>query len=387
MRDLPSMRGAAMRFKPKSSTTRTPHRLGAIAHLLSASQLRETTKLAAQPAPGVSLLAGVQAALTTAFALPLVLNSRWEHLVGFAALGCLVALFGRFARPAQRLKLVMLAALMQASSVLIMSLTVWAGVGIGGQIVVLAALSAIFYFLSVVARLGPPGALIFIFAASASMSPVSALSQVMERFSATSAIALLAVAVCFATERLRRRIAAARDLPVDIIGPRTDIMAAALKIAVGAGLAASLAHALGAAHPGWAAMGAVAVLQGGHLHIRMNRALQRTAGTIVGAALVWLFLSLEPSPAVTIIALVIMTIATEVVIGVNYAFGQMFVTPMALLMTYLAYPAPSVEPLVVERVADTIVGALVGIVIALALSSLQDRRLLRRHHVRRTRSK
>lgn len=50
-------------------------------------------------------------------------------------------------------------------------------------------------------------------------------------------------------------------------------------------------------------------MQGGHLHVTMNRALQRMAGTVLGACIVWAILA------------------------------QITITPMALLMTHLAAPA------------------------------------------------
>src|SRR3546814_15038283 len=85
-------------------------------------------------------------------------------------------------------------------------------------------------------------------------------------------------------------------------------------------------------------MGTVAVMQGAHLHISMNRALQRTAGTVIGALLVWLVLLDVPSVWTVLALLVFLMVATEVVIGSNYGLGQVLVTPMALLMTYLADP-------------------------------------------------
>lgn len=367
------------------SGSRAPRRTHAARHLFSAPQLRETVALAPQHGLWISTLAGAQAALTTLIALPLVLLSPWSHLVGFAALGALPALFGRFAPPARRGGIVLLCALSQIFAVLVMSLTVWAGVAIVGQILMLAILAGFFYFLGAVGRFGPPGALIFIFAASASMADVRMLDQLFERAAATGSIGLFAVLICVATEWLRRRAGASGEMTIDTVGPRRDIVAAAARIAVGSGAAAFAAHALGAAHPGWAAMGAMAVMQGAHLHIRMNRAIQRTVGTIVGACLVWILLSFTPAPAAIIAILVLLTVATEVIIGFNYALGQMLVTPMALLMTYLAAPGLSGTTLAIERVADTVLGAVIGMIMAIILSTLDDRRHLRRHHVRRRR--
>ena len=85
-------------------------------------------------------------------------------------------------------------------------------------------------------------------------------------------------------------------------------------------------------------MGAVAVMQGAHLHISINRAFQRMAGAVLGALLVWLILIQGPSAWTVIVLLVGLIVATEVVIGANYGLGQVLVAPMALLMVYLAAP-------------------------------------------------
>ena len=71
-------------------------------------------------------------------------------------------------------------------------------------------------------------------------------------------------------------------------------------------------------------------------------------------------------------AIVLFQFITELIIGFNYALGQITVTPMALLMTHLVAPAAN-SNLPVERVIDTIVGAALGIVLALIFSSADDR--------------
>ncbi len=100
------------------------------------------------------------------------------------------------------------------------------------------------------------------------------------------------------------------------------------------------------------------------------------AGTLVGAVLAWALLMQDPSVWVVIAALVVLQLLTELVIGINYAFGQMFVTPMALLMTHLG-AAQTVGPeMAPERVLDTMLGAAVGIAMAVFFSSADDRRHL-----------
>ena len=68
-------------------------------------------------------------------------------------------------------------------------------------------------------------------------------------------------------------------------------------------------------------------------------------------------------------------------IGMNYALGQIFVTPMALLMTTLAAPGEAAD-MALARILDTVLGAGVGTVLALAFSSVQERIELARHHRR-----
>jgi len=119
-------------------------------------------------------------------------------------------------------------------------------------------------------------------------------------------------------------------------------------------------------------------MQGGHLHITMNRALQRMAGTVAGSFIVWAMLAQQPAFWTVVLAIVVFQFLTEVVIGYNYALGQITVTPMALLMTYLASPAVAAN-MPVERVLDTILGAVLGIVFAVLFSSLDDRVYLHEH--------
>lgn len=354
-------------------------RVGAAKHLLSGRQIRESLTLARQHSLAIALVAGLQAALTALIALPLIHISPWPHLIGFASLGTLVALFGRFAPKARRARIVFYCACWQTLAVLGMSTAAWLGAPAGLQILLLALACGLFFFVSITGRFGAPGALIFIFAASASMGRVDSFQQVLERVIVTGLVAALAWIVCTSTEPLRQKARPDAPLPADPVWPLGPRLIAAARILVGSAVAAFAAVAVGAKYPGWAAMGAVAVMQGVHLHISMNRALQRTAGTLFGALLVWVILIQSPSVWAIIVLLVLLTVATEIIIGVNYGLGQILVTPMALLMTYLAAQQAGGTSMVAERVVDTVLGAGVGMAMALILSTLEDRTHLLHH--------
>lgn len=361
-------------------------RIDAARHLVRPHQFRESLVLTRQPSLVNSALVGVQAAVSAAIVLPLVELSPWPHLIGYASLGTLAALFGRLAPRGGRGRIVLMAALTLVFAVFAMSGAAWLGASLPVQLLLLAFASGLFFFVSVSGRFGPPGALIFIFAASAAMGEVDSAAVIFERTAAIGLAAALAWLIAVLSEPLRQREKNGQPFPAETLRPLSHQLFAAARIAIAAAVAAFAAYAIGAQHAAWAAMGTVAVMQGSHLHITMTRALQRMAGSLVGAVLVWLVLSLEPSVWELIALIAFLQIATELVIGSNYALGQILVTPMALLMTYLAARGAADASIAPERVLDTLLGAVIGIVLATAFSSLDDRVYLAHHQAAREKS-
>ena len=353
-------------------------RRDAVGHLLHPRQFLDSLVVGPQASVRNSTLAGAQAALTILIALSWVYYvSPWPHLIGFASLGALAALIGRFDGAARRRLRLVECGLIQVGTVLVISTAAWLGASEGQQLALLALVCGGLYFIGMRQRLGPPGPLIFVFAASASVSPQGlSLSQLGERVAAVAAVAALAWVLSVLTDRLRER-REAQPVALQAPAPPTrELLIGAARCVVGAGLAMAISRALGGSHPAWAALGVVAVLQGPRLHLVMNRAIQRMAGTLVGAVLAWLLLSQTPDVLVVILVLAALQTATEMVIGYNYGLGQIFVTPMALMMTWLGAArtlGPEIAP---ERVLETCLGAVVGVLLAIVLSTLEDRQHL-----------
>lgn len=355
-----------------SSLPRASKRRAAL-QLLHRRQLRESLALAPQMSLRIALIAGAQASLAVLLALVLALLSPWPELVGFPALGALAALFGRFAPLARRRRIVAVCALLLLGAVAAPSLASLLGASAWGLVLVLALVAGA----STVAvsrwDLGGPGAVIIVFAAGAALHPVGGWQELAVRLAATAAGGLLGWLVCSLTDGLRARELQQRQFPATRIPLPSHQWIAGARIAAGAAIAALLAWFAGAAHPAWAAIGATAVMQGGHLHVTMNRALQRMAGTVLGAGLAWLILAQQPPLWGIVLAIVALQFLTEVIIGFNYALGQITVTPMALLMTLLASQSALLGSMPVERVLDTVLGAAVGIALAVLFSSADDR--------------
>lgn len=345
--------------------------------LLSVGQLQESLLVAAPPSVQNASIAGMQAALSILIALASMHLSPWPHLVGFPALGALAALFGRYASVPVRRRIVLICGSLLTAGVLVPSLVSYAGAPPGVMVLLLALSAGAFTIAVSHLRLGGPGAVIFVFAVGAVMGPVETWQTVLERTVATAWGATLAWFVCMLTDRLRSQEVIVPGTPPTRHPPFSHQLIAAARITVGAAISAWVAYTAGWQYPAWAAIGATAVMQGPSLHVTMNRSLQRMAGTVVGACIVWAILVQEPSFWVVVSAIVLFQFITEVIIGYNYALGQIAITPMALLMTYLVSPTAS-SNMPVERVMDTIVGAALGILFAVLFSTVDDRAYLAR---------
>jgi len=362
------------RDKALGGASRTPYlsstsHARATRHLLRPQQLRESMAISAPPSMRIALIAAFQVALAVLIALTVTYLSPRPDLVGFPALGALAALFGRFHSLPDRRRIVFMAGTLLVLGVFIPSLVSWLGASRTVMVLMLALVAGGSTIAASAWRLGGPGAVIIVFAAGAALGQAESLQVLVERTLGTAFGAVVAWIVCAVTDHWRDQSAAGfADANVP---PFRNQVIAGLRIAVGAAVAALIAHAAGWQHPSWAAIGATAVMQGTHLHIAMNRALQRMAGTVLGSLLAWAVLAYDPSFWALMAAIVVFQFVTEIIIGFNYAFVQVTVTPMALLMTHLASPSSADMP--VERVLETVLGAVIGILIAVLLSSIDDR--------------
>ncbi|MFC8564727.1 FUSC family protein [Streptomyces sp. NPDC057245] len=149
------------------------------------------------------------------------------------------------------------------------------------------------------------------------------------------------------------------------LGPLAPI---AVRTALGCALAGYASLALGIGRPYWALVTAAALYQA-NLTLTWSRAVQRVVGNVAG---VLLFAALVPLAHLGQVLLVLFCLAlnfgAEALITRNYWLGTVCVTPMALLITEFAgYQQPG--ELITERVVDTLVGALVGFLAAVAVTN------------------
>ncbi|MBD0422232.1 FUSC family protein [Streptomyces sp. TRM S81-3] len=162
-------------------------------------------------------------------------------------------------------------------------------------------------------------------------------------------------------------------------GPRhrAALAVPALRMALGTGAAGGVAVLLHLQHGYWAAVSAAAVLHSVNVRTTAQRAVQRTLGTLAGLLLALGVLAAHPSPTALAVVIVALEFLLEYVVARNYALGVVFLTPMALLLSDLAAPAPAGE-LVLDRVLGSVTGMAVGLLCALLV--VHDRAAARVEH-------
>lgn len=147
---------------------------------------------------------------------------------------------------------------------------------------------------------------------------------------------------------------------------RAVLAVPAVRMVLGTGVAGGLAVAGGLEHSYWASISAAAVLHSVNLRTTAQRAVQRTLGTVIGLLLALGVLATDPEPVALACLIVLLEFLLEYFVPRNYGLGVVFLTPLALLMSDLAAPAPAGE-LIADRVLGSVLGIVVGLVCALML--------------------
>ena len=152
------------------------------------------------------------------------------------------------------------------------------------------------------------------------------------------------------------------------------VLLGSARIFVASLLAAAFAASIGLDHPLWAAMGAMAALQGLNYRNTVQRAIQRLLGNVGGAVVAAVLLALDPGYWPVVVAAVLFQTLTELTVTRNYGLASVGVTAMALLLTGLGrHASPDIA---VDRVADTVIGVVVGVIVAAVTIRRDDR-----HHL------
>ncbi|BAE50014.1 FUSC family protein [Paramagnetospirillum magneticum] len=219
-------------------------------------------------------------------------------------------------------------------------------------------------------RVGVPGSLFFIMAASiGAYSPVELL-QIPLMVGLLSMGALLAslIAFFYSLEMLRLRPAA----PIEPLPPASFDFVIFDSVVIGAFVGASLALAqvLHLEKAYWVPVSCLAVIQGTSLRAVWNRQIHRIVGTGLGMLLAWGLLSLPLNNWGIAVTMMLLTFAIETAIVRHYAFAVVLITPLTILLAEAATMGQgSAAELIQSRFIDTCLGSFVGLLGGICIHS------------------
>ncbi|WP_291043401.1 FUSC family protein [Herbiconiux sp.] len=309
-----------------------------------------------------------------AIAVPLVTLYLTGHidLALYAVFGAFTALYGRSHTHLTRLR-------MQATAGLALVACVVIGTAIGVSpsrewlvVPVAAVVAGVATVLSDALHWHPPGALFFVFALAACASVPSEPRQILIAFLLAAASAVFALVVSTAGLALP---AARRRTPTNIVPSlgralaRPGALVKVLSVVAAVAVAGAVPTATGLGHPYWAMVSAVAALSAADVTGHLVRAGHRVLGTFAGLALAAALLAVSSNALVLIVFVVLLQMAAELFVLRNYGLTMVFVTPLALIMSYLAFPHDE-WALVRDRALETLLGAAVGIAVSLTAAAL-----------------
>ena len=219
---------------------------------------------------------------------------------------------------------------------------------------------------------GPPGPIFFalVYGLSAHLTtPVDGRSPVepvtyLAVLAASSAFAyLVAVSALILPSR---RALPPRPLREIFPGPRWDASARTLLVraVVIAALGAGAALVVDPDRAYWIVSAGIAVLGvSASRRVTLTRGIHRAAGTLGGAAVYLLLSTLSLPVALLGLVLGALQFAIELVVVRHYALALCFITPLVLLI--IGSAGSGGAGLAVERVVDTLVGSVVGVLAGL----------------------
>jgi uncharacterized membrane protein YccC len=322
-------------------------------------------------------LAALRVAISVAVPSLLLLFLGRADLIAYAVFGALTGMYGRSEPHQLRLRhqsqaaLVLLGGVAVGVFLSVNHIQSWWLVGVEA---VLAGAGSVY---SDRVRLKPNGPFFGILALGACASMPTAVPGYVAVLIAAGA-ALFSVAVGF-VGWVRGRAwhpGASRDVFSfrGAAGRAAAVHAARYMLAVG--LAGTLGVISGSGHPHWAMAAAAVPLAGADLPSRVRRGIHRIVGTFLGLAVTAVVLVPAPWSLATLIAdhqvvvlailVIVLQFTTELFMARHYGLAMVSFTPVILLVAQLAAPIdPAV--LIMERGVETLVGAVVGILVVVAV--------------------
>jgi hypothetical protein len=143
---------------------------------------------------------------------------------------------------------------------------------------------------------------------------------------------------------------------------------------VGAIVAGAIAEVLpGLGHPYWAVVAVISTLPAMRQRHTVQRALHRVLGTYGGVVIAVVVLSLDPSAWWIVVVAFLGQFGAEIFVARNYAVTLLFLTPLALSVSWLSLPEAPTE-LALDRIVQTTLGAAISVLLLLVGRAIERHR-------------
>lgn len=272
-------------------------------------------------------------------------------LSAYAVFGAFATLYGRGLQVGDRLRMQVEAGAVLVTSTLLGSLVAFSAERVWLEVPLTGCWAGVVLLASRRRAWNPPGALfpVFALAAIAAQSPARSSQWWQGLLTATAALTVaitvnLAFYAIACASFVRRRPAAGEPAPSDAPRPapvslhRRDAIQAAVLAAVTA-TAGFGANVAGIGHPYWAMITSVAALAASDTARKTLRSVHRGLGSVAGALLAvllyQLLTTLHPSELAVIGVVALLQVGAELFVTRNYGAAVVFVTPLAVVMTWL----------------------------------------------------
>ena len=231
----------------------------------------------------------------------------------------------------------------------------------GSAVAVLTLIAMLVTMVCRVYRVAPPGSLFFVMAAAIGAYSPTTVEDVPLKVGLVFMGGLLATLIAFVYSLHILRVQAPQ-VPTPPVATFEHVVPDGVTIGLFVGLSLILAEACQLNKPYWVPVSCLAVIQGLNLRAVWDKQLQRILGTCVGLLLAWGLLQLPLNPWTLSVVLIGLTFLVETLVVRHYGLAVIFITPLTILLAdapSLGQQAP--EVLVHTRLADTVLGSLVGL--------------------------
>lgn len=225
--------------------------------------------------------------------------------------------------------------------------------------------------------LGPPGSLFFIMAAAiGAYTPINLLQLPLSvGLLAMGALLACLIAFFYSLYVLRRQPAE----PAAPLPPASFdfVIFDAVIIGVFVGISLALAQLLQLERAYWVPVSCLAVIQGATLRAVWTRQVHRIVGTALGLLVAWGLLKLPLDPWRIALLMTSLAFVIETLVVRHYGLAAIFITPLTILLAEAASLGQgSPDALLLARLFDTVLGAMVGLIGGACLHSPSFRRVV-----------